>query len=142
MSKLSPLKIEKDNHEELKKFGLLMTWAFPLFIGVIAPLILGKGLQWWTLWVSLFFIVLAFIAPKLIYYPYRLWMFIGGTIGWINTRLILGLTFYLLIFPLGIVLRLMNKLQYQNNKSASHDSNSNYVQRTDKLEKKHLENPF
>ena len=124
--------------KELKEFGLLMVWAFPLFIGIIAPWILGKGLQWWTLWVSLFFMSLAFIAPKLIYLPYRAWMFIGGIIGFINTRIILGLTFYLLIFPVGLILKMLGKLQFKK----QNDSCSNYVKRTDKITKEQLENPF
>jgi len=124
--------------KELKDFGLLMAWAFPLFIGVIAPWILGLGLQWWTLWVSFCFVSLSFISPKLIYIPYKTWMFIGGIIGFINTRVILGVTFYLLIFPIGIILRIFDKLQYKEQKN----SYSNYVKRTDKLTKEQLENPF
>jgi hypothetical protein len=122
----------------LKEFGLLMSWAFPLFIGVIAPWILGLNPQWWSLWVSFFFIIFAFLAPKVIYLPFKSWMFIGGIIGFINTRIILGLTFYLLIFPTGLVLRGLNKLQFKKqNKSCS-----NYIKRTDKLTKDELENPF
>jgi len=124
--------------KQLKEFGLLMTWAFPLFIGIIAPWILGKGLQWWSLWVSLFFISFAFLAPKVIYFPYKAWMFIGGIVGFINTRIILGLTFYLLIFPIGLILKILNKLQF---KKQNNDC-SNYVKRTDKLTKEQLENPF
>ena len=124
--------------KELKAFGLLMVWAFPLFIGIIAPWILGKGLQWWTLWVSLFFASLALLAPKLIYYPYKVWMLIAGIIGFINTCLILGFTFYFLIFPTGLVLRLLNKLHFKK----KNNSSSNYIKRTDKLTKEQLENPF
>ena len=128
----------KVSDKELKEFALLMAWAFPLFIGVIAPWILGLGLQWWTLLVSLCFVSLSFISPKLIYIPYKAWMFIGGIIGFINTRVILGVTFYLLIFPIGLILRIFDKLQYKKQK----DSHSNYVKRTDKLTKEQLENPF
>ncbi|WP_019026386.1 SxtJ family membrane protein [Colwellia piezophila] len=128
----------KMSNQELKAFGILMAWAFPLFIGVIAPWLLGAGLQWWTLWVSAFFISLSLLAPNLIYFPYKVWMFIGGIVGFINTRIILGVTFYLLIFPIGLILSAFNKLQYKN-KCTSH---SNYVKRTDKLTKKQLENPF
>lgn len=141
MNKLSLIKAKpstKISDQELKEFGLLMSWAFPLFIGVIAPWLLGIGLQWWTLWVSLFFISLSFSAPKLIYIPYKVWMFIGGIIGFINTRIVLGLTFYLLIFPIGLILRVFNKLQFKK----KNDSHSNYVKRTDKLTKEQLENPF
>lgn len=125
-------------NQELKSFGLLMVWAFPLFIGVIAPWLLGKGLQWWTLVVSSFFLVLALVAPRAIYFPFRGWMFIGGIIGYINTRIILGFTFYLLIFPIGMVLRIFNKLQFKKQNTDC----SNYVKRTDKLTKEQLENPF
>lgn len=147
MSKLSPAKKDpetsvssntKMSHQELKAFGILMAWAFPLFIGIIAPWILGVGLQWWTLWVSGCFISLAFVAPKLIYIPYKVWMFIGGIVGFINTRIILGFTFYLLIFPIGLILRGLNKLQYKKYNT----SHSNYVKRKDKLTKEQLENPF
>jgi len=139
MSKHPTIKISAQiSNIELKEFGLLMAWAFPLFIGIIAPWILGKGIQWWSLWVSLFFISFAFLAPKVIYLPYKAWMFIGGIIGFINTRIILGLTFYLLIFPIGLILRVLNKLQLKK----QNDSCSNYVKRTDKLTKEQLENPF
>ena len=139
MSKHPTIKISAQiSNIELKEFGLLMAWAFPLFIGIIAPWILGKGIQWWSLWVSLFFISFAFLAPKVIYLPYNAWMFIGGIIGFINTRIILGLTFYLLIFPIGLILRVLNKLQLKK----QNDSCSNYVKRTDKLTKEQLENPF
>ena len=148
MRKISPLMINKNNSSELKKFAFMMAWAFPLFIGVIAPLIFGEKLQWWTLIVSLVFMLLALLAPKLIYPLYRVWIFIGGIIGFINTRIILGFTFFLLIFPIGLVLRIMNKLQYKPRGNISSDTsdktseNSNYVQRTDKIEKKQLEQPF
>ena len=125
-------------NKELKEFGLLMVWAFPVFIGVIAPWLLGKGLQWWTLWVSLFFISLAFFAPRLIYLPYKVWMFIAGIVGFVNTRIILGCTFYLLIFPIGLALNILNKLQFKKHNNGC----SNYVKRTDKIDKEHLENPF
>ncbi|MCJ8318389.1 MAG: SxtJ family membrane protein [Colwellia sp.] len=128
----------KISDKELKEFGLLMAWAFPLFIGVIAPWILGLGLQWWTLWLSGCFISLSLLAPNLIYIPYKVWMFIGGIVGFINTRIILGVTFYLLIFPIGLMLRAFNKLQFKK----KNDSQSNYIKRTDKLTKEQLEKPF
>lgn len=138
MKTKNTVQILKPDVIELRKFGLLMAWAFPLFIGVIAPFILGKYPQWWTLLVSILFLFLVFISPKSIYYPYRVWMFIGGIVGWINTRIILGITFYLLIFPIGMVLRLSRKLQYKTHCC----DDSNYVQRSEELKKEQLERPF
>jgi len=115
-----------------------MSWAFPLFFGAIAPWLFNHELQWWTLSISLVSLPLALLAPQLLYFPYRAWMFVGGIIGFINTRIILGLTFYLMIFPIGMVLRIFNKLQF---KKKNHRC-SNYIIRTDKITKEQLENPF
>jgi membrane-associated phospholipid phosphatase len=128
----------KIDAKALKSFGLMMTWAFPLFIGIIAPWLIGLSLQWWTLWVSIFFISLALIAPKLLYWPYKVWMFVAGIIGFINTRLLLGATFYLIIFPIGVVLKLTHKLQFKK----TSQQHSNYVVRHDKITKTQLEQPF
>jgi len=126
------------NTTALKSFGLLMTWAFPLFIGIIAPWLIDLPPQWWTLWVSVFFISLALVTPKLLYWPHKIWMFVAGIIGFINTRLLLGATFYLLIFPIGLVLKLTNKLQFKK----TNQQQSNYVVRRDKITKTQLEQPF
>ena len=122
----------------LKSFGLMMTWAFPLFIGIIAPWLISLPLQWWTLWVSLFFISFALVAPKLLYWPYKVWMLVAGIIGFINTRLLLGATFYVIIFPIGMLLKLTKKLQFKK----THQQPSNYVVRSDTITKTQLEQPF
>jgi hypothetical protein len=122
----------------LKSFGLMMTWAFPLFIGIIAPWLISLPLQWWTLWVSLFFVSLALVAPKLLYWPYKVWMFVAGIIGFINTRLLLGVTFYVIIFPIGMLLKLTKKLQFKK----TNQQPSNYVTRSDTIAKTQLERPF
>jgi hypothetical protein len=122
----------------LKSFGLMMSWAFPLFIGIIAPWLIGIPLQWWTLWVSLFFVSFALVAPKLLYWPYKVWMFVAGIIGFINTRLLLGATFYVIIFPIGVLLKLTKKLQFKK----THRQPSNYVVRSDTITKTQLEQPF
>lgn len=40
---------------------------------------------------------------------YRRWMAIGHVLGWINTRIILGIMFYLLFLPVGLAMRLLGK---------------------------------
>ncbi len=125
--------------QELKKFAIMMSWAMPLFFLIITPWLFNYSRHWWPLAVSVIFLVLL-LAPKKISYPYKLWMLIGSIVGWINTRIILGLTFYLLIFPMGLVLRLLGKLQYiafpKKTKS------SYYKFRSQKLIKQDLEKPF
>jgi hypothetical protein len=40
---------------------------------------------------------------------YRGWLAFGHVMGWINTRIILGIMFYLLFLPVGLLMRLLGK---------------------------------
>lgn len=40
---------------------------------------------------------------------YRAWIKLGDMLGWINSRIILGIMFYLLFVPIGLLLRLLGK---------------------------------
>jgi hypothetical protein len=53
--------------------------------------------------------VLALVWPHSLERVYRLWMAVGEVLGWINTRLILGVLFYGLFTPLGLLMRLRGK---------------------------------
>ena len=133
------------NTQILKEFALMMSWAVPLFIGVIAPWLLDIELQWWTLGLSIIFVSLYFIAPKALYFPYKGWMFFGGIIGYVNTRIILGATFLLLIIPIGFLLKISNKLQYKASRAKNRDNNTektNYILLDSKVSKSRLEKPF
>ncbi len=130
----------KPELKELKQFALMMSWAMPLFFFLVLPWLFGYERHWWPFVISAIFLSLYLLAAKLILYPYRLWMFMGGIIGWINTRIILGLTFYGLIFPMGLVLRLLGKLQYKNKRKQQ--QTSYYLAREQALKKEDLEQPF
>ena len=40
---------------------------------------------------------------------YQLWIRFGDAIGWVNSRIILGVLFYLVIAPIGLLLRVLGK---------------------------------
>jgi hypothetical protein len=47
--------------------------------------------------------------PKALLPLYRGWMYVATGVGWFNTRLLLGLIFFLLFLPLGLVFRVLGK---------------------------------
>jgi hypothetical protein len=51
---------------------------------------------------------------------YVAWMSFASLLGWINTRLLLGLFYYLVLTPIGLILRLSGKdlLQKRMNRAA------------------------
>ena len=48
----------------------------------------------------------ALVAPRVLGPVYRVWMAAGEALGWVNTRILLGLVFYGLITPMGLIMRL------------------------------------
>lgn len=38
---------------------------------------------------------------------YTIWMHIGEVMGWINSHIILGLLYYVLIVPMGLLMRIL-----------------------------------
>ena len=91
--------------KQLREFGFLFGIGLPTIIGVIIPAIFGHGLRIWTLWIGLPFLPLGIFRPKLLTYPYRGWMLIGECLGWINSNIILGLVFFIVLLPIALIMR-------------------------------------
>ena len=122
----------------MRDFAKTMIWAFPLFFSIIIPWLFNAPWAIWPIGISAYLLTCYFIAPKGIYPLYRIWMGIALVLGWINTRILLAIAFYLLIFPLGLMLRLFKKLQYTQKPR----DNSNWIVRDSPIKKERLEEPF
>ena len=59
---------------------------------------------------SIIILSLSFISPYALRKPYDLWIKFGEFLGNINSKIILILFFYILISPLAIVKRIINKI--------------------------------
>ena len=95
-------------HKELREFGLVTSGLFIVFFGLLIPWI--WNLQWpmWPWIIALVLSLLAVIAPGSLKPVYIVWMQFAGILGWINTRIILMLIFFLIFLPFGLVMRMFN----------------------------------
>ena len=93
--------------KKLREFGLLIGFGFPLLIGWFIPSLAGHGFKEWTLWVGFLGLIIGLTSPRLLYFPYKFWMKLGVTLGWVNSRIILGLVFILVLLPISVVMRLI-----------------------------------
>lgn len=59
--------------------------------------------------VSLAFLFLGQFAPVILKPIYHIWMALAFCLGWINTRIILIVIFYLLLSPIGLLAKLLRK---------------------------------
>ena len=93
--------------KQLREFGLLIGFGFPLLIGWLIPALTGHGLRVWTLWVGFLGLLIGLTSPYLLYYPYKFWMKLGLILGWVNSRIILGLVYMIVLLPIAFIMRLI-----------------------------------
>ena len=92
---------------EERKFGLLFAGVFT----VISAYAWWKGssLLVYFLASAGLFLAASFLLEQVLK-PIRIvWMRFAHLLGWVNTRILLGLFFYLVITPVGIVMRMFGK---------------------------------
>jgi len=59
--------------------------------------------------VSGLFAASTLIAPEALSSVYRWWMSFAAALGWINTRVLLFLIFYLVVTPIGLIMRIARR---------------------------------
>jgi len=92
---------------ELRRFGLL-------FFAVLSLMALYSGWRhtgaWtWTGGAAVLFLMLALVRPAALMRMYQAWMGLSTVLGWINTRIILAIAFFLILTPTALALRLFRK---------------------------------
>ena len=91
----------------LREFGFLIGFTLPILIGWFLPAIGGHSFKLWTLWIGFPTIFVAIIKPLLLFYPYKIWMKVGDILGWINSHLILGFIFIVILIPISIAMKII-----------------------------------
>jgi hypothetical protein len=90
---------------QLRSFGLIVGGGFAVV--ALWPLIFrGQPPRPWALGLAAVLAVAALAAPSALGPVHRVWMTIGETLGWVNSRVILTLVYYVVIVPIGLIRRL------------------------------------
>lgn len=94
---------------ELRSFGFIFAGLVALLFGLLLPWIFDRNWPGWPWYVGGVVGSLALVAPVILYPLYRVWMAFGLVMGWINTRLILGLLFFVVMLPIGLIMKVLAK---------------------------------
>ena len=94
--------------KELRHFGLLVGAVFAV-IGLWPLVFRSEPLRLWALGPGGLLILLGAVLPQVLAPIHKGWMWLGHVLGWINTRILLGIVFYGLVTPIGLLFRLMGK---------------------------------
>ena len=110
------------SRKDLRVFGI----GLGVILGLVTGVLFWKGRTGVVLLIpgalSILFAVTGILAPGAINPVYRLWMPVARAVGWFNTRLILMLVYFLVLTPMGIILRLFgwDPLRLKNRETESY----------------------
>ena len=90
-----------------KSFGIV----FFIFFLIIAlwPLINDENIRLWSLIVSIIFLILGIINSKILTPLNNLWFKFGLFLGKIVSPIVMGIIFFFIVTPTGIIMRLIGK---------------------------------
>ena len=103
-----------------RNFGIVFFIVF-LLIG-LWPILNNENLRFWSLLISIIFLILGIFNSKLLTPLNKVWMKFGLILGTIISPIIMGIIFFLVVTPTGILLRFFGKdiLKLKKNKSESY----------------------
>ena len=92
----------------LRQFGLMVGGAF-LLIGLWPFVWRQEAVRIWAVVPGSLLAVAGLIMPDVLKHAYQGWMWVGHMMGWVNTRIILGVLFYGVVTPMGLVMKLTGR---------------------------------
>ena len=102
-----------------RSFGIVFFVVFLLI--ALYPLTYSEEIRIWSAIISLIFLALGLFNSKILTPLNKLWFKFGIFLGKIISPIIMGIIFFLVVTPIGILMRLLGKdlinLKYNNNKS-------------------------
>ncbi len=128
------------SRQELHKFGLIFGGLVIILFGLLIPYLAGSLWQKpWPWYLGTAVILLALIWSASLKPLYLVWMKFGDIAGWINTRIILFLLFFFVIFPVGLLMKLFGSDPLHRKADGKVDT---YRVTCNEVDKDHMEKPY
>ena len=100
-----------------KSFGIVFFVVF--FLIGIYPILNNQEIRFWSIIISLIFLILGILNSKVLTPLNFAWFKLGLFLGSIISPIVMGIIFFLVVFPTGLVMRIFKKdiLDQKINKS-------------------------
>ena len=118
--KLLIIKMDNIKINSNKSFGIVFFVVF--LIIAFYPLLNDENIRIWSLFVSFIFLILGLLNSKLLTPLNKLWFKFGIFLGKIVSPLVMGIIFFMVVTPIGLLMKLFQKdlLQIKFNKKSSY----------------------
>tara|TARA_B100001123_G_scaffold344797_1_gene391944 strand:+ start:633 stop:1019 length:387 start_codon:yes stop_codon:yes gene_type:complete len=113
-----------------RNFGIFFFIVF-LIIG-FWPLLNQSDPRYWLIFISLGFLILGILNSKVLTPLNKIWFYFGITLGKIISPVVMGIIFFLVVTPTGIIMRLLGKdiLNLKKNTKATYWINKEKINTT------------
>ncbi len=101
--------IPKLDKKGLREFGLLTGIFIALLFGLILPLLWGHALPLIPWIIAIVLGSLGLLIPQSLAPIYQGWMRVAQVLAWVNSRIILGLIFFIIVTPMGLFMKLIKR---------------------------------
>ena len=102
-----------------RSFGIVFFIVFLLIS--IYPLLNNESIRFWSLTISLIFLILGIFNSKFLTQLNKIWFKFGILLGKIISPLVMGFIFFFVVTPIGLLMKLFKKdllnLKYSKDKS-------------------------
>lgn len=127
------------HQKRLREFGLVVGGIL-LVIGAFLAWSNGFSVTLGTIFVvGALLMMFGFLLPRALFFPYRMWITLALVLSLIASPLILGLLFFILMAPLGILQRLFGKDSLARRFDA--DASTYWISKTPRSSE-HMKRPF
>ena len=131
-------RIPELDRKGLREFALVSSGVIVGLFGLLLPWLFNLGWPIWPWILAAILVTLGLVAPMALRHVYKLWMQFGLILSKITTPIIMGLVFFLVITPIGLIRRLLSSDPMARN---FHDGESYRVPRK-KTPAENMERPF
>lgn len=111
---------------KLREFGLFMGIGFPFIVGFLLPYLMSHNYRFWTFYIGIPFLIFAIFKPHKLSFLYKKWISLGNLLGWLNSKIILGIIFFIVLIPISLLMKIfgydplrikkLNVISYRVNK--------------------------
>ena len=102
-----------------RSFGIVFFVVF--LIIAFYPLINDENIRYWSLFISLVFLILGLFNSNILTPLNKIWFKFGILLGKVITPIIMGIIFFFVVTPIGLLMKILKKdllnLKFNNKKS-------------------------
>ena len=131
--------IFKASKKDLRNFGYVFGIIVALLFGLLLPYLFSHPYPKWPWYFAAVFILAATVFPNVLRPIYIAWMGFGFVMNKITTPIIMTAAFFVVLFPVGLLMRLF---RYDSLGLTIDSTLDTYRKNSSKPSRDHMEKPF